>query len=266
MMKWVFSLFTLCMLLFLASAESTRGQERGGPPAGGPPPAPPPLLVALDENADGEISAAEIEVAGESLKGLDRNGDGKLGSDEIRPRGPAPREGGPDTGGPEGQGSGRPQGTAGLGPRGREPGQFMARLKQADQDGDGKISKNEAPERLKMAFDRLDGNGDGFIDEHEMQSMPERGGGLRNGGGPPDGPPGPPGPGGGFGPPEALIDRLFQFDEDGDGKLTREELTKMAENFGAMGRRGGGDQPEPPDGQGENRPRRPQRPNGGNNN
>jgi uncharacterized membrane protein len=62
-----------------------------------------------------------------------------------------------------------------------------------DQDGDGKVSKDEAPEPMQNFFDRIDGNGDGFIDKaeaNEMRSRMPRGG--RGGGGPG-------GPGGGFG-------------------------------------------------------------------
>lgn len=65
------------------------GNARRGPPdrpPGFPPPPPPhPLLMALDANQDGELSAAEIDNAAESLKRLDRNGDGKLSRRELRP-------------------------------------------------------------------------------------------------------------------------------------------------------------------------------------
>ena len=36
-------------------------------------------------------------------------------------------------------------------------------LERLDKDGDGKISKEEAPDRMKQNFDTLDKNGDGFI-------------------------------------------------------------------------------------------------------
>jgi len=48
--------------------------------------------------------------------------------------------------------------------------QFM----RFDSDGDGKISKAEAPNRLKERFNRIDANGDNFIDEEEMKQMMER--------------------------------------------------------------------------------------------
>jgi hypothetical protein len=43
------------------------------------------VIVALDVNRDGELSAEEIEGAVEALRALDRNGDGKLAGDEIHP-------------------------------------------------------------------------------------------------------------------------------------------------------------------------------------
>src|SRR5207248_10783708 len=91
------------------------------------------------------------------------------------------------------------------------------------------------------------------------------GGGGGGGGGGPGGPGGPggggpggpgggrggPGGPGGFGPPnpQAFIDRAMEFDADKDGKLSKDELAKMAEQMfagrGAPPARGGGDQPPP---------------------
>jgi len=61
---------------------------------------------------------------------------------------------------------------------------------QFDSDGDGKVSKQEAPERMQEGFDALDANQDGALDQDEIQAMREkmrakfRGGGGRPSGGP----------------------------------------------------------------------------------
>ena len=48
-------------------------------------------------------------------------------------------------------------------------------MRSSDQDrtGDGKLSREEAPEHLQQGFDKLDGNQDGFIDEQELRQHVE---------------------------------------------------------------------------------------------
>jgi Ca2+-binding EF-hand superfamily protein len=48
-----------------------------------------PVMLALDANGDGALSAAEINNASTSLAALDLNKDGKLTPDEMRPLPPA---------------------------------------------------------------------------------------------------------------------------------------------------------------------------------
>jgi Ca2+-binding EF-hand superfamily protein len=170
--------------------ESRPGEGRPGDPRPGEPR---PgegrlsLLVALDADGDGELSAGEIEAASKSLLKLDRNGDGKLTRDEIGPpSGPLGMrlgENRPSDGRP---GEARPEGRGG----------FFARfnpaaIRDADTDGDGKLSKAEIekaelPPMFKQGFARLDANSDGFIDAEEMRGAFER---FREG----DRPRGPPG-------------------------------------------------------------------------
>lgn len=112
-----------------------------------------PLMVALDTNRDGTISASEIDEASRSLKNLDRNGDGTLSAEELRPEfaaaGPS-GPGSPDAGGPPTR-------------------EMMSRMfQQRDADGNGKLSGDEIPERLRANADRVDENGDGGIDSAEM--------------------------------------------------------------------------------------------------
>jgi len=83
--------------------------------------------------------------------------------------------GGPGSGGP---GAGGP---GGGGPR--------PDLMASDADGDGKVSREEAPERMAQFFDRMDANSDGFIDAEEVAEARRRR--EANGGGGPRGPGGP---------------------------------------------------------------------------
>jgi Ca2+-binding EF-hand superfamily protein len=154
-------------------APPRRPDAPGAPPGGG-------LFAILDTDRNGELSTIEIAGAGAALLTLDRNGDGKLTPDEVF----GPGAGGPPPGRP---GAGQPPAPA---PEQRRPGQrglfgvnpeqFRAVLKEADANKDGKISKEEAPALIKDRFDRIDTNGDGFVDEAEVRQMLER---MRDAGG-----------------------------------------------------------------------------------
>ncbi|MCA8985171.1 MAG: EF-hand domain-containing protein [Planctomycetaceae bacterium] len=173
----------------------------------GRPPMVPPMMLALDADGDGKISAAELANAVNALKALDKNNDGELTMEEIMP----PRREGDPRFGERGPRDGE----------GRGPGDFFA---QMDKDGDGKLSKEEAPERMRETFDRLDLNKDGFIDQEEIRQMMER---FRQGGpGRPDGPGRPGAPG------ANLEDRMKELDKDGDGKISLDEAPeRMKQGF-----------------------------------
>jgi Ca2+-binding EF-hand superfamily protein len=132
-------------------------------------------MVALDTDKDGEISAKEIENASKSLKTLDKNGDGKLSPDELRPSF-AGR--GPEAGG---QGRGGPSGTEGRRPS--SPEAMVERIMSMDKDGDGKVTKTEAPDQMQRMFERGDSDGDGAISKAEAEEIAQRMAEMRGSGG-----------------------------------------------------------------------------------
>ncbi|MBI4602617.1 MAG: hypothetical protein HY721_11720, partial [Planctomycetes bacterium] len=110
---------------------------------------------------------------------------------EIAPAAPPPAAAASQGGEPRGEG---PPGETGK--RGRR----SMDLLQYDKDGDKKLTREEVPERMQSMFERLDSNGDGSIDEAEIQEMRRRFREGRPGG--PGGPGGPGEPGGSPGPPD----------------------------------------------------------------
>ena len=72
-------------------------------------------------------------------------------------------------------------------------------LMQFDKDGDKRLKREELPERMQGMFERLDTNGDGFIDASEIAEMRRR---FKQGGGRPGGPGGEGSGGGPAGPKE----------------------------------------------------------------
>jgi collagen type III alpha len=170
------------------------GQRGFGGPGGRPMM---PVMQALDANGDGTIDEAEIDGAVIALKKLDKNGDRKLTGEELRPQGFG-GPGGPGFGGPR-EGGMRPEGDRGFGgprpeggDRGPGGGNLLGRLMENDKNGDGKLQKDELPERMQQVMERADTNGDGALDKAELDEMAAR---MRD-----RGPGGPGGPGGQRGP------------------------------------------------------------------
>ena len=53
---------------------------------------------------------------------------------------------------------------------GRGGGDRAARMMRSDADGDGKISREEAPPQLSRRFDAIDADGDGFLTPEEIRA------------------------------------------------------------------------------------------------
>ncbi|MCA9076055.1 MAG: hypothetical protein KDA93_13590 [Planctomycetaceae bacterium] len=150
-----------------------RGPEGEGPRGFRPPPN--PFMEALDLDKDGEISAEEIENAVVALKSMDENEDGKLSHDEVHPqpphRGPGDERGPRGPRDPEGaRGPGGPPGED----RPRDPKVVVDHMMSHDKDGDDKISREEAPERMARLFDVADTDGDDALSRDELTKALEK--------------------------------------------------------------------------------------------
>ena len=85
--------------------------------------------------------------------------------DWWRPGGPFGHD--PGSQGQGGQGRGGPGGSGG--------GNFIERVMSFDANGDGKVSKEEMPERMQdRLLQRADTNGDGAIDKEEAKKVAEQ--------------------------------------------------------------------------------------------
>ena len=142
-------------------SDSAPRDSRRGPPGGPGGPGGrglPPILLALDTDKDGEISAAEIANAAVSLRTLDKNGDGILSAAELRPARPADA----------------PTPPADAPAHGNHPRPVMPLMLALDANGDGELSAAEianAPASLRA----LDANGDGKLTRDELRPLPPTG-------------------------------------------------------------------------------------------
>ncbi|MCU0690154.1 MAG: EF-hand domain-containing protein [Polyangiaceae bacterium] len=81
----------------------------------------------------------------------------------------------------------------------------MAMFAQADRDGDGKLTREEAQSAAGRRFKSADKNGDGTLDDQELSALRARGMGAP-----------------GKGPRDAS--RFRQMDKNGDGTLSKDEV------------------------------------------
>lgn len=137
-----------------------RGMRVGGGRGGQRPVS--PLMTALDTDKDGKLSAEEIKNAATALATLDKNKDGVLEVAELAPARPE-------------------RGGRGGGGGGWDPSSIVDRIMERDGDKDGKLSKEEAGERMAQGFDRVDTDKDGFLTREEIVEMTKQWGGGRGG-------------------------------------------------------------------------------------
>ena len=207
-------------------ASGARPGAPGGSTAGGPQAAEGMAKMMLerlkqaDTNGDKKISKDEApERMKENFDRIDRNGDGFIDEAEAKEMISMMAKGGAP---------GTP--AAPTTARGGE-GLAAYMLKQNDKNGDGKMSRDEAPDRMRENFARNDKNGDGFIDESELKEI---GAMLQKAGGRP----GAPAAGGGEGRGSYM---LKQADKNGDGKLGKDEAPeRMREHFDRIDKNGDG--------------------------
>lgn len=178
------------------------------------------LFTKLDANKDGYVGLDEVEgdrraLFERMLRSADKDSDKRLSKDEFQAglkETEEPRR-------PLAGGEGRPGGGI------FDPRQVFERN---DANKDGKLSKDEAPERMKENFDRMDADSDGFVSSEEFVRAAARFGG------------GPREPS--SGDRQRLEDLFNRTDANSDGKVTRDEMPEdRRERFGRILERIGGD-------------------------
>lgn len=162
-------------------------EERGA----GNRPDPRQLFKQFDANGDGKLTQDEVpERMQRLLARIDANGDQAIDEEEMSAIGKRMKPG-------KGESAGSPE--------------IMKRFESLDADGDGRVLLAELPEAIRERVARLDGDQDGAVTKEELLA---RAGQLGQ-------------PGGGKWRPPSVDALLKDFDGDNDGKLSAEELKSM---------------------------------------
>jgi|GEM_PF-3831215 Ca2+-binding EF-hand superfamily protein len=119
------------------------------------------FLRWLDRDNSGTLSREEIAQAANVFQQLDTNGDGELDVSELIHLGPLPQE---TTEAPV---LNRP--AQGVTPGTQTAIEFEALFSRMDLNQDGAIAPGEAPERLRKLFPLIDENGDGKLSREELR-------------------------------------------------------------------------------------------------
>jgi len=156
------------------------------------------MFSAIDTDGDGVISKVELRKAIKGLKTLDADNDGAITLAEASVGGGAVAAG-----------------NVGVDPR-------VAQLMTADANRDGKLTPNEVPQNMIPMLQGVDRNGDRAIDQNELAAA------FANAANQFGGVPAGRWPGAGGNPDQQATGQFLQYDRNGDGKLTQEELPPQA--------------------------------------
>jgi Ca2+-binding EF-hand superfamily protein len=143
----------------LSRVPGSNAEPANDRPQGRPQFDPRRMFARLDRNQDGKLTVKEVpEQARPLVQGWLRRAGKKEGEAITREELAKLMTGRPGFGRP-------PFGGAAF---------VKGLIKRLDRDGDGKLSKAEAPERMRENFSRIDRNNDGQIDERELGAVARR--------------------------------------------------------------------------------------------
>lgn len=128
----------------------------------------PRIVELFDLDKNGRLSKTELQKALDDFARLDENSDGEIDPRELMGPPPGERPGMPIVR-PEGPAESVVEKPRAGSPISRNP--IFARL---DANGDGRISKEEAPARMQQGFEKIDTDGSGDLSESELRAMMAR--------------------------------------------------------------------------------------------
>ncbi len=194
------------------------------------------LFDKLDANKDGFVTSDEVPddkqtIFERLLREGDANKDKKLTKEELvaglkkaQPQAEAPATARP----------GGPGGAPNISPK-----EIFARM---DRNSDGKLDKDEIPERMKENLARVDTNSDGNVDLAEFEKVAGFFAGRRPDGAPGERPaearPGQPAPG--QGTPGLFAPVVRALDTNADGEISADEIAAAAKSLAKLDRNGDG--------------------------
>lgn len=154
--------------------RAERGERKGNSEKRRGRPSPEKLIERFDTDGDGSLAFAELpERMQKRFEKVDANQDGSISAGELTTA--FENRQGKDRGERRGKNKGAGEGSSERGAREKgkrriDPAQLIQRM---DKDGDEKISLDEAPDRLKKNFSRMDANTDAFLDLAELTTAME---------------------------------------------------------------------------------------------